>query len=137
MNNESPKNNIIRTTLPGSINGYFDLKNIDKLRESFDEILNKNYQVDKSVLEAEELKTVKDITDSKKLAEDFDFHEISEEDEFINDEISEFYEVNEETIFIENKNLITKKDIVLAGLKIVNSNVCLFENSLLVYIISE
>ena len=121
MNNEAPKNNIIRTTLPGSINGYFDLKNIDKLRESFDEILNKNYQVDKSTLEAEELKTVKDITDSKNLAEDFDFHEISEEDEFINDEISEFYEVNEETIFIENKNLITKKDIVLAGLKIVNS----------------
>ena len=67
------------------------MKNIDKL-ESFDG-LNKNYQVDKSTLEAEEL-NFKDITDSKKLAEDFDFHEISEEDEFINDEISEFYEVN-------------------------------------------
>ena len=121
MNNKNIKNNIIRTTLPGAINGYFELNNIDKLRESFDEIINKNSKKDKSILEADKDKQLKDIKVAKISIEEKDFKEIFGEEEYISDEISEFYEVNEETIFIENKNLISKKDIALAGLKYANS----------------
>ena len=42
MNKQYPQNNIIPVSLPGSINGSFELENIDKLREKFDEILNQN-----------------------------------------------------------------------------------------------
>ncbi len=116
MNKESPKNNIIPVILPGSINASFELENIDNLREKFDEIINAESK-DKT-----SSKLVKDTKNNeylleKKLKEDFNF----EEEVDIEEDIIEFYEVPEQTITLEDNDLISDEEIALAALEHFNS----------------
>ncbi len=114
MNKQYSKNNIIPVSLPGSINGSFELENIDKLREKFDEILNQNISQFKKEDKKSQNLTFNDNNNFQKnvLFEDIDD---------IDEDISEFYEVNPHTIFIENEDLISNEDIAFAGLKYINS----------------
>ena len=116
MNKESPKNNIIPVILPGSINSSFELENIDNLREKFDEIINAEPENKTSSKLIEDTKNNEYLIE-KKLKEDFNFEEVVDTEE----DIIEFYEVPEQTITLEDSDLISDEDIALAALEHFNS----------------
>ena len=116
MNKQYPKNNIIPVSLPGSINGSFELENIDKLRETFDEILNQKI----SQFKKEDKKSKNLTFNDNYIQKFFPLEEIDDLDD-LDEGISEFYEVHPHTIFIENEDLISNEDIAFAGLKYINS----------------
>ncbi len=116
MNKESPKNNIIPVILPGSINASFELENIDNLRERFDEIINAETENKTSSKLIKETKNNEYLIE-KKLKEEFNFEEVVDTEE----DIIEFYEVPEQTITLEDNDLISDEDIALAALEHFNS----------------
>tara|TARA_Y100001978_G_scaffold200431_1_gene216712 strand:- start:820 stop:2628 length:1809 start_codon:yes stop_codon:yes gene_type:complete len=120
MNNQYPKNNIIPVSLPGSINGTFNLENIDKLREKFDEILNKKISQFKRDEEKSNNSAFNENFIENNLQKDLPFDDIDDIDD-IDDEFSEYYEFHPHTIFIENVKLTSNEDIAFAGLEYINS----------------
>lgn len=116
MNKESPKNNIIPVTLPGSINGSFELENIDNLREKFDAIINEEPK-DKTSSKLIKVSKNNEYLVEKNFKEGFNF----EEEVDIEEDIIELYEVPEQTIILEDNDLISLEDIALAALEYFNS----------------
>ncbi len=124
MNNEFPKNNIIPVILPGSINASFELENIDNLRERFNQIINKESKDKTSSNLVKDTKNNDYLLEEKTklsiknlMKEDLNF----KDEVNIDEEITEFYEIPEQTITLDDNDLISNEDIALAALEIFNS----------------